>query len=143
MRVKSHSPPSRPFQERATSNTRSTRVQPPYRQGSSTAPASTASLSPLTAALARRASLAPDPSADATAKDSGERQQSGHCERTPDSITVSGAGTPEVNGFYTRHPDYLIDGCPVYGKTSYAGGGRHGAKRTMVICRATANNSRI
>ncbi|EJK76808.1 hypothetical protein THAOC_01412 [Thalassiosira oceanica] len=142
-RVKSHSPPSRPFQERATSNTRSTRVQPPYRQGSSTAPASTASLSPLTAALARRASLAPDPSADATAKDSGERQQSCHCERTPDSITVSGAGTPEVNGFYTRHPDYLIDGCPVYGKTSYAGGGRHGAKRTMVICRATANNSRI
>ncbi|EJK54915.1 hypothetical protein THAOC_25412 [Thalassiosira oceanica] len=40
--------------------------------------------------------------------------------RSPDSITVSGAGTPEVNGLYTRHPGHLIDGCPVYGKTSYA-----------------------
>ncbi|EJK50036.1 hypothetical protein THAOC_31036 [Thalassiosira oceanica] len=43
----------------------------------------------------------------------------------------------------TRHPDHLIDGCLVYGKTSYAWGGRHGAKRTMVICRSTAKNGRF
>jgi len=84
-----------------------------------------------------------------SARDGGSgRNQSGRREGTADTITVSGAGTPEVNGVYTRHPNHLLDGCAVYGKTSYApaggGGGRHGgAKRTMAICRVTANNGRF
>ena len=120
-RVQSHSFPPGPSQERASKpdgNAGRTKARSSP-QGSS---ASTASSSPLTAALARRASLTAG---------------------TADSIMVSGAGTPEVNGVYTRHPDHLLDGCPVYGKTSYAGGGRHGAKRTIAICRVTANNGKF
>jgi len=43
------------------------------------------------------------------------------------------------------HLNHLLDGCQAFGKTSYhldgASGGR--AKRTMAICRATANNGRF
>ena len=60
-----------------------------------------------------------------------------------DTVTVAGAGTPEVNGVYTRHPDHLLDGCQAFGKTSYHHDGRGRAKRTMAICRVTANNGRF